>query len=150
MTSPSSRSHGEGFLGCGCQSSHIPTSCEEEDDTILESGGTVPSSPFPSTPLVPFWPLIGRHHPHLVMLCPVSLRPVLICLSLEFYSLSMCTAVININPQTRALLIGRYRLPNLDILVLWTRSAPYSMLAYSVSLVCIASLYYTLIFLSRF
>lgn len=83
------------------------------------------------------------------MLCPVSLRPVLICLSLEF-SLSMCTAVININPQTRALLIGRYRLPNLDILVLWTRSAPYSILAYSVSLVCVASLYYTLIFLSRF
>lgn len=45
MTSPSSRSHREGFWGCGCQSLNIPTGCGEEDDTILESGGTVPSEP---------------------------------------------------------------------------------------------------------
>lgn len=70
----------------------------ERKTSLFESGGAVPSEPlhlslrpllYPSDPSFEATTVSSCHD----LIYPVSPRPILICLSLEFYSLSMCTAV---------------------------------------------------------
>lgn len=118
------------------KSLNIPTGCGEEDDTILESEGTVPSEPLHLSlrPLLyPSGPSLGATTLILPCsaLCPYDLSLFVSLLS----SLCPCTVIVNINPQTRALLIGRYRLPNLDILV-YGPAQPHTPYLHILCLLC--------------